>query len=178
MATCWARYWTLSPHRKIMLGLNGMPGPEFSCFLLCMSASSYSPVRKKPLLSTHHPSIDLSVCSRLILTLQMSQKQCVVKKPGCCNCCMSREMYSTEGLSYYIILWTDFSPLGGDLSLACHGCRIQSAAASGGLWQICRALGDNSWSCLSALHHSLWKSVKRMHMAFFSTDTSIGSGTA
>lgn len=68
-----------------------------------------------------------------------------------------------------------FNPLGDDLSLACHRRRIQSAAACGGLWQICRALGDNSWTCLSALHHSLCKSVKGMHMAFIPTDASPGS---
>lgn len=55
-------------------------------------------------------------------------------------------------------------------AMICHllvtGTGIQSAAASRGLWQICRALGDNSWSCLSALHHSPCESVKGMHMAF------------
>ncbi len=158
-------------------------------FLMFMRASSYSPVRTTSVCTSACWPCNRNTDSSHLLPqvcivgwfltqwiLRMSQRQCAVMKPACWDCCMSRKMYSTERLSYYIILWTDFSPLGGDLSFACHGRRIQSAAASGGLWQICRALGDNSWSCLSALHHSLWKSVKGMHMAFISTDTSTGTG--
>lgn len=39
---------------------------------------------------------------------------------------------------------------------------VQSATASGGLRQICRALGDNS-----RLHHSLWKRVRGMYGFYF-----------
>lgn len=181
MIDCLVGMVPLSPQKNHSGGLNSTLG-AFSVGFLCFPSVYVCFIlqsRQKNLCSPHR-SESLSMYSWLILTrwiLRMSRRQYAVMKPGCFDCCVSWEMYSTERLSYYIILWTDFSPLGGDLSLACHGSRIQSAAASGGLWQICRALGDNSWSWLSALHHSLRKSVKGMHLAFISTHTSTGCGS-
>lgn len=37
----------------------------------------------------------------------------------------------------------------------------------GGLWQICRALRDNSWSCLSTLHQSLRWGCERNAFGFY-----------
>lgn len=128
---------TLSLPGMIVLDLCGVAGSSCRALMFpsCYCALHAAAQLVEHLLSAPHPIIGHSVCVCGCHRFDFNwvpQRLRAAMKPGCCNCRMSLWMYSAETLSHYIILWTDFSPLGGDLSLACHGHRIQWAAGSGG----------------------------------------------
>lgn len=115
---------------------------KFNLFLLFMWVSSYSVFRGNSVL--YHTTQSRCKCELFDLSW--------VDPADAIETGFSAKTWSlwavrrihTETLSYHIILWTDFSPLSVDLSLSCQGC--SQPLPVGGLWQICRALGDNSWS--------------------------------